>query len=550
MAFIQLDFSGRDGLAPYYGGDRDRDYFPTIGENSQPNLRYLGSQNQFADGIFNPFRRFGYLSPANNTFTDLSSDSPLPTGRYMKTTVYDVDNNDVYFGENRSKIYKLDGLDDTSLSLQRDISLTDDLFDLEIYVVNDVKKLFYITSTTTAGIGKIGIADLPFSNPDDNWFSSTATGGFTLTHDAPMFMRVADNGFAYVFNDNEVHKIDGTINGGANGTVTGGVLAFPQTFQMTDAVDYRGLMFIALRQDEKSFGLINEDVFNSSVGIYVWDRLSTAINTRDYIPIQGVRSIQRMYISPAGRLRIITNDSENFIQIREFNGSQFDVIKTLGRFSAPVYTDGLTNISLLTVWLGQDKNIYAHGRLSELDKEALYKIGQVEESGSLILPGAISFGGSTSNPSSGGYKTYKSGLYLSFRDLSGVDRKVQEWDMYGTGAASNTGVANTGNIYTKVNYLPLLSNIKQCTIYCMPTEGNDDTVIATVKFYKNQQTTPFSIKPVTKKDASKGYIQFQLNQQNVNATQIKIEYENVAIGPDDFSPSIGVLEYSPTGSRG
>jgi hypothetical protein len=70
MAQLQFDLSGRDGLAPRFFGDIDR----TV---STPELRFLGGGGQLAEGVYNPLRRYGYMSPSNSAFADVAISGSL-----------------------------------------------------------------------------------------------------------------------------------------------------------------------------------------------------------------------------------------------------------------------------------------------------------------------------------------------------------------------------------------------------------------------------------------------------------------------------------------
>ncbi len=76
---FEIKLHGIEGLAPRYFGDIDR----TV---ATPNLRVANQQNQDATsgsnatmmgGVYNPFRRYGYLSAANATFNKIATDTPL-----------------------------------------------------------------------------------------------------------------------------------------------------------------------------------------------------------------------------------------------------------------------------------------------------------------------------------------------------------------------------------------------------------------------------------------------------------------------------------------
>jgi len=75
MQKLVFDLSGIKGLAPRFYGDEPY-------TSSNHNLRYLGEDGQFAEGIFNPINTLGYLSPANNTTKTVSSSSSSISNAY------------------------------------------------------------------------------------------------------------------------------------------------------------------------------------------------------------------------------------------------------------------------------------------------------------------------------------------------------------------------------------------------------------------------------------------------------------------------------------
>lgn len=123
-----------------------------------------------------------------------------------------------------------------------------------------------------------------------------------------------------------------------------------------------------------------------------------------------------------------------------------------------------------------------------------------------------------------------------------------KWYPFGEDTLNSVAqTTNAGNIYTQVEYLPPMSTVRDLTIYCAPTGTADGTTIATVKLYKNQQTTPFSTKTITNTQAARGYVKFELNQHNCNAVQFEIEYASKTIeGDNEFYPSLAIMNYEPT----
>lgn len=743
MAKLQIDLSGRAGLAPRFWGDIDR----TV---ATPELRILGKEGQMADGIYNPFRRYGYMSPANATFTDViqsniltttlgssvawetvgvaitptgasvpavtgiissgsedTSDTTytlshttnssttflviavqnmtgtgVPTGvtwdgaamtkavetssngflsiwyylspgnktadivatwgvntaeksihaininggnainvtgtgtgssttasltlsptvsntllfmatgslnathapgegqtertdlvtggpgvfRYSTSTkadattilgssIYDSANNDFYFAERGQRIFKGDTLDDTTLNPEHDLGATGTpvIMDLEIYQLNGTRKLFYVYES--GGNLNVGEATLPIAFENDNWLTTDVSGAFTngLTNDA--FMRVADNGFAYLFADNDIHKIDGTTNGGANGTISANVLQFPEYFQIVDAIDYRGNMYVAIHQNTEAVhsAIYTQRTNSIPCGIYIWDRRTTVVNTQDYIPLEGVKQIRKIYVSPQGDLRLIVVNSENIVEIRKYNGSTFAAIEEAGYIAYPQFHDSLTNIGGLSVWLGVNGNIYAHGKISPFDIEGIYKIGNTPDTvyTASTPTGAIMFGGGNTDSSTAGFKSYKTGLYIPYINSSAV-ALLKAWDIYGTGADGITNAQQEqGNVYTLVKFFPTMSTVHYIDIYNFPQTGSGSTTCGTVKIYFNQSSTAWASKTITRDQAARGYVTIDVDKQFVNSIQLEFEFEtSIGIPTFDYAPSFAVVDYTVTETRG
>jgi hypothetical protein len=127
-----LTLTGSAGLTTKYQGDL-HDTTP------QPHLRYTGEEGEMAYGIYNPFKKYGYLAPANKTYTAITGTITNP----IRSAVYDAVNNKAYFVENQ-RISELSGLDDTSLAqtLAIDSSMSE-CSDLELYELNGTRVLLY-----------------------------------------------------------------------------------------------------------------------------------------------------------------------------------------------------------------------------------------------------------------------------------------------------------------------------------------------------------------------------------------------------------------------
>jgi len=527
MAKLTIDLTGKGGLAPRFYGDVN---------STNLNLRYIGGEDQMASGIYNPFKRYGYMSPCNLTRTDLKVATGVPN-ILITSALYDMANDDIYFAERGEEVYMGDGFDDADLASVLDLGATNTIHDLEMYMINGVQKIFFTYDKNgTAEVGYGSIND-SMTTTVDTWLTATATGAFSNTLINDIFMRVADNGFAYLFMDNQVHKIDGTEATGSPGTVTANVLLFPNYFQITDAIDTNGRIYMPIRQDTSPSSLAIT-LTSAQVGVYVWDRFSTVINMQNYIAIPGIREIKKIYVSPKGTIRVITINAEANVEIRELQGSVFNVIETLGNGAYPKYVDSLHVFSLNTIWLGKDSKIYCHGRVTENDKETIYHLGTIT---STAGPGIIFPGGAGTAPS---------GLEFYITDTAaGPSYRLYKWsyNLSTTGA----GTAYAGNVYTLVKFLPPMSTVNYIDIYCRPA-GSGAGTIATIKPYFNQSSTAWASKAITLDQAGTGFISIDVNKQYINAIQLEIEFSTTVglSGLTDFSPIYAVVDYDVTETKG
>jgi hypothetical protein len=138
MSKIIIDLSGQVGLLERHQGDLND-------TSAVPNLRYLGAEGSFADGIFNPLKTYGYISPAVNTFTTLTGTIAAP----LNSIQYDPQSDVVYLAEEGENILKLDGLDDIVVSNYLSITAGHDIKDMLIYEVNGKKCVLYAIDTNT-----------------------------------------------------------------------------------------------------------------------------------------------------------------------------------------------------------------------------------------------------------------------------------------------------------------------------------------------------------------------------------------------------------------
>ena len=522
MAQITIDLSGQRGLAPKFGAD--------IGNtSSSPERRYKGAEGQMAAGVYNPFRYDGYMSPATNAFQAITFTGDTRDNN-LAYWVYDSVNDNVYFAEHGENLWVGSGWEDGQLS--KSSGWTGVIKDIEIYPINGTQKVLAAYDKTT-GAGDIAITG------NSTWLSATAIGGFDLTEGNDYKMRVADNGFLYVLDGNAVHKIDGAAQ-----TATQNVLQFNPKIQLVDGIDYRGKFYIATVSDTTT--LIKTESFKrhtNECGVYIWDRFSSVLRINDFIAIQGLREIRRLYISPKGDLRAITVSANGMTQIRVFNGSSFRVIQEVDTHAYPTQPDSLVVGSNMTYWLGADGYLYAHGSFDVGAPEGLYRVTQYVSAVSVIT-GALAYGGTTL--SGGSSRTDREGFYLAWDD--NTNEFVKKFYIHGDGTITSVvQIPHIGNVYSLVKFLPEMSTVKDVGIRCLPSATTAGTTIATVKFYFNQSSTASITKTVTDTEASKGYVTFSLNKPYVNAIQIEIEWQvSSAISTSDFYPSFATIDYQPT----
>lgn len=525
MTKLYIDVAGAKGLGGNWYGYDDQ----TV---STPQTDYLVEPGYAVGGYFNPFLRPGYLSPANGVLTAMT---PTPDAVYS-STIYDQENDDFYFAENGQFIDKGDGLDDTSMTevITTGTTGTPVIMDIEIYQINGVRKFFYVFET--GGNLEVGVSNLPVDNAtkSQGWLTNSSTGSatgsvgptgaFTVpTTSTYNFMRVADNSYAYIFADNAVHKIDGTTAGGTGGNVTANVLLFPSFFRISDAVDYRGNMFIVIHQTPMTIpgAAATGANFSTPCGVYIWNRQSTVISMSDYIPLNGVKAIKKIYVSPDGEIRLITYSANSLAQIRRYTGSTFEVIEELGLGGAPQYSDSLTVAGRLTCWLATDGSFYAHGPISPGGKDILARIGQIKAFAggtglaTNISAGAVLYGGGSSYSGTTGYRNDRQGFTMSYNDGANKISRFYPFDLGTINSVAQLSLA--GNVYSPVTLLPPLSKVNYIRVYHNTGSITGSIVQGTLSVFLNQSTTANITSSITRNDLVKGWKYVPINQGAKNA---------------------------------
>lgn len=263
----------------------------------------------------------------------------------------------------------------------------------------DVLTVRTLTSGTTTGMSaRVEMVDfteryqmaveVEEAEQEDKWLSEVTVNNFR-NDKAETKLISADNGLMYILNDHAVHAVSGAITDDAYGNITSNALVFPSYFTLKDAIDWRGNLLIVVNHRELGITPSDLNNFQGSCGVYVWDRLTTQIRMRDYVPINGVREIRNIYISPGGAPRIICISSNGITQIREYSGGEFNVIKEIGFNSFPTFKSSLSVAGDNTYWLGADGVLYAYGKSDPQEREGLFMLNRYQ--GDIF--GAILYGG-------------------------------------------------------------------------------------------------------------------------------------------------------------
>ncbi len=442
--------------------------------------------------------------------------------------------------------------------------------DFILYQLNGVPKIYYTrkNTTTDGSADAIGIANTDFSSPDDDWSISLPTGATTtlekLDTSRTIFV-LADNGFLYVLNGNNVHKIDGGTTGGTNGTLTPRVLTFlgsPTTggtgtiSHLIDGIDIRGKMWIGLHVNS-SFSTrtssISGKTFNQFVGVYVWNRSSTSASMQDFIPIIGAKEIKSLCILQ-GQPACFTISNDGYTQLRMWNGTEFKIVQTLGSNAYPVYRKhSIHENGDSIMWFGNDGKIYFYGMPETGLSNALYILGDMSlhvTNGQTYSGSGVFIAANATESVTAGNQTSPLAFYLSYSDTAG--NFLKKWYPYSTETVATVAqLGHTGTVYTLVRHIPDMSTVKYVDIRCAPT-GTGTTVIATVKYYFNGSATASITKSVTKDQASRGYVRHDLNKPYINSVQISVDFStsNTLSSTADFRPSIAIIDYEQTTTKG
>lgn len=357
------------------------------------------------------------------------------------------------------------------------------------------------------------------------------------------------DGFMYILDGFKVHRFDGTVIGGSRGTLYQSILQAPSYYRFTGGIDHKNNMYIIMHQNPSlGIGANNGQKVTTECGVYIWNRQASFFNSSQYIPINGIREINRIWVNEADEILLMATDSENYGQLYKFNGTSFVKIKRLPQRGVVFYDDSLYVSSYGTTWLAADGLIYHWGVSPKGTKPGLFILGELNSSSSSmnLTPGVALHGSTT--------PTYPESTYFSYND-GGV--KIGRFYPNFNGGTTGTDIyTHRGDISTPVVYLPKMSTLNHIDLFFSTTTTSGSTIVASIKFYKNQQSSPFMTKYITRDDLVKGYISIELNVPYSNSMQMRFNYFNLSSAPPtggtqtsgtlDFAPSFAVLKYTPS----
>lgn len=519
MSKLIIDLSGSGGLADRFFGN-----YPYDATDHQRN--YAIKENQYSSGVVNPIAVLGYISPANNTFKEITG----TTSDTIRTAIADKTSGRIYFGGTGGYIQELQGgFDDVGIDATHTISGAN-LTDFEVYIVNGVRKLFY--SYRKSGGGDIGMHDFSLTY-SDTFFSGSAAGGFNLGASNNHVLISADNGYLYILDGSALHKYDGNT-GPTYGTATANVLLFPAFFQLIDGLDFRGKLWISMMKSTTD--LVSGDntgIYAELCGVYIWDRQSTVVTMRDFIPIEGIREIRNIF-SFQGSPYCFTVSSTRNAELRKYDGGGFSIVKELGPQDYPKYRDSVSIDSRFITWTASNGNIFKYGRSSESQENALYMIGSDSNTGKAMVLA------NTQESASSGQNTSPEGYYM------GYSTGIKKWYPYAFQPAGNIQYPHAGNFFTGLRLFPKLSHIESMTLFYDYVNTSNTSAVADVRLYLNQSTTAWGTVTITRDDLARGYKYQAIGESNINSLELGITWRTDNGLSVQFKPRYAEIEYRET----
>lgn len=557
-----IDLSGRGGLAPRWFGDE--------GDTTAqyPQYRYIGTQDQttplegestaydLAAGIWNPSRRYGFMAPANNSFSSITNNSGVAFANEIRATCYDPLTGHAFYADNGSATRTGGATIFQNITITANTwtaatgggtfsyplaNLADYFTDIKMYQIDGAPFVFAAYANSTSSLSDIVVFQPggASTGASDTWLSSVASGSFD-TGPADYFF-VPSTYYMYMVGANLVHRIDGTAaTGGANGTALSNVLIAASNITFTHGVSWNGNIWLAGSEvvtaytgpaAPSSIFPGKDDAFSSNQArVYVWDESVTSIENVQYITITGVKVIQKMYVTRSGKLRMLCISSKRTVQIREYNGITFDVIEEAGINSYLRYRDCFQVAGDCVAWTGNDGNFYQHGPVVPGEIDQLTINGNA--TGIFTSPSTTRMGATLYLDNNNSNTTARTAFFVSGLDTV-VGTAVNK--MWYPNTVGNT--PNVGNVFSLVKFFPSVSKVNYVRVYHNAGSATGTTVQGTLSVYLNQATTPQRTFSITTSDVNKGWKFCPVNQGAKNAVfaiQVEIQW-NVATTTADSS---------------
>jgi len=541
MAKIVLN-NFRGGMSPEYWQD--------------VNTIKVGSENQYAYGLIDDISNPNVIQPTNSTFTNLSGVTLPISNKATKFLLVDdyasefsdipqlyigvgdelnqISSNTFTISSTSPFPYELDPAGGTHAAH------TGFYFDdIAIYQLNGVPSLWCFFRDSADGDATIYDLDDAFTTNDVGF--SGATNGFVLDKNYPIIAEVSDNGFMYVANGNTIHKVDGTLEGGATATITDSVIDIGVEWSILDIKDYNARLLILAQEGEGNI------VGNRRIRLYVWDRVSNTLSFEDIIRLDGVTGDVSKIGFYNNTPMIVTvepyTQSVNITKLRVFNGRGLEVIKELfPNNSSWGLGCRLSDMRLpfiqwengILVVTGAGQFLYIENPLGEYS--AIHHIGKHN-----VVTGSGGDGYTI-----GGLIQTTVGPYVLFPyyDLVEEETKITSW-IFG-----NTAGIATGEFYTKAIELPKLSDITGITVFYQPLSREVDKDI-TITAYRNMSNTAVSdtdLKINYDDDGGRGWKYFQLGGNkwnNTSSIQLKFSYPSGETIANSMKITRIEIEYEP-----
>ena len=501
------------------------------------------NDNRYAAGAMNPLIRKGFIAAGSSTFTDLGNVSELTNASNVVNFVTVDDGNvggfgtSLYFGEGRL-IHAADILNNNIISASEfphtinpgsgthSAHATEVVRDCFLYQINGSQRLLYLwTDATDGDMGSYDLASSFTADDADEAVWSTATGGSVLTT-GDMFAIVADNGFAYICQDNSVHKFDGTANGGSAGTVSSNVLQFDASTAIIDGIDARGKIWLLTKEVSTTTTTLARS--ERTHQIIVWDRTSSTLSLDDAFPLNGVSKASSL-IFYRGNIYLFTQTAEGIIQLRRFTGTSFAVEQDLGDSG--------------------DKDVFPANRKAVFSNENYIMWQDGEGSLNMWSPemGLHQISTNTTDNSAGAIKMVSNDtFYVSYNNGSSV-AKIGRITPFAQ--SSNIGVAD----YRSMSYQIPMSDVIGIRLYWSPLSSGAD-VNLTLTTYKNNSATQVESVTINYQDqpsgeGDKGFTWIPLDNRQVFAYQIGLAFPTGATIANSMLPSRIEIEYEPQPQR-